>query len=160
MSANSIDQLEPIAHGIVDVTTSSPGYGLIGTNLYFRRTQSFEKIVVLIDDERGVSLRRWSEVRVYAEMHHRVIASIPTPPSRGQHRRLLQRAKAEQTDVELVATLLFAGRNGELHVIEEPPHQNLRKIAANKNLVRFSEPWDHSLRSAASECARKSTKRC
>jgi hypothetical protein len=142
------------------VTSSSPGYGLVGSDFHTGVAQTFEKLVVVIHHESGVGFGRGREVRVHAEMHHRLIALIPTPPSRRQERWLLQDVKAEQIDVKRVATLLFTRRNSELDMIQEPPHQYLRKIVARQNLVRFSEPWDHSLRSAASECARKSTRRC
>jgi hypothetical protein len=109
------------------VTPPSPGYGLVGTDVHVQVTQPFEKFVVVIHDQRGVSFGRGPEVGVYAEMHNRLIALIPPPPSRGQDRRLFQHVKAEQIDVKLVTMLLFTRRNSELHVIEEPTHQYLRK---------------------------------
>jgi hypothetical protein len=77
-------------------------------------------------------------------VHDGVISLIPTPAARRQGGRLFERSKTEETDVELVASLLVTLPNCELHVFERPRHGGTSgKMGDALNVVVFYEPWDH-----------------
>jgi len=104
---------------------------VIRANRHTRALEARHQTLVVIDDERRMSLGRRHEVRIHAKVENCIVTLIPAPTPRGQDRRLFERRKAEESHVEIVAAPLLASRNGELYMFKnhaiDPPKNHAQE---------------------------------
>jgi hypothetical protein len=101
---------------------SPSGDRLIESNLDARSRQPFDQFGEVVDGERRVGLLRRTKPFFDPEVKCNLVSLVPPPATCRLYRWFLEFVKTQQGHVELIATSLFTGGNGELYVMKLPRH--------------------------------------
>lgn len=113
-----IDQLDPVAEGIVDIATLDGESAVVLGDLGAGRDEGVSGGADIADHERGMGLRERPEVALRSEVDGHARAREPAAAPAGEFRRLGHLPESEHGSIEPPRLVLAAPRHRELDVID------------------------------------------